>query len=128
MKTPRVSVIIVSHNGLSIIQKCLPSVVQTKWENFQIIFVDNHSTDGSAEWVVDQFPQIQILSNPENWLFSRANNEAIRKIDSDYVVLLNNDVAVSEDWLQPLIEYAQKSDRIAALQPKILQFNRRKSL
>ncbi len=125
MKTPRVAVIIVSYNGLPIVQECLPSVVQTKWDNLQIVFVDNHSSDDSAAWVNEQFSDIQVISNPDNWLFSRANNEAIRQIECDYVVLLNNDVAVSDDWLAPLIMYAEASSRVAALQPKILQFKRR---
>ncbi|MCY4160189.1 MAG: glycosyltransferase family 2 protein [Bacteroidetes bacterium] len=123
--TPRVAVIVVSYNGLPIIQQCLPSVVQTKWDNLQIIFVDNHSGDDSVAWVSNQFPEIQILANPDNWLFSRANNEAIRNIDCDYAVLLNNDVAVPSTWLQPLIAYAEIHPQIAALQPKILQFDRR---
>jgi len=118
-----VAIIIVSYNGLPIVQRCLPSVVQTKWENLQIVFVDNHSTDDSVEWVADHFPEIRIISNPNNWLFSRANNEAIRKINCDYAVLLNNDVAVPDTWLLPLIEYAERFPRIGALQPKILQFD-----
>ena len=125
METPHVAVIIVSYNGLPIVQQCLPTVARTKWANLQIVFVDNHSSDNSADWVKEHFPDIQILSNPDNWLFSRANNEAIRQIECDYVVLLNNDVAVSDDWLEPLVKHAESSSCIAALQPKILQFHRR---
>ncbi len=124
MRTPSVAVIIVSYNGLPIVKACLPSVVQTKWDNLQIIFVDNHSSDGSVDWVKDQFPEVQVLSLPDNWLYSRANNEAIRDTNCEYVVLLNNDVAVPADWLHPLIECAEKSLKIAAIQPKILQFDR----
>ncbi|MCY3631035.1 MAG: glycosyltransferase family 2 protein [Rhodothermaceae bacterium] len=125
METPHVAVIIVSYNGLPIVQQCLPTVAQTKWENLQIVFVDNHSSDDSVGWVREHFPNIQILSNPDNWLFSRANNEAIRQTECDYVALLNNDVAVSDDWLEPLVKRAESSSRIAVLQPKILQFHRR---
>jgi len=125
MPTPSVAVIIVSYNGLPIIQKCLPSVVHTDWDNLQIVFVDNHSTDHSVQWVKEHFPSVEILSNPDNWLFSRANNEAIRNLKTDYVILLNNDVEVSKDWLSPLIEYAEKFPQIGALQPKILQFKHR---
>ncbi len=125
METPRVAIIVVSHNGLPIVQQCLPTVAQTKWDNLQIVFVDNHSSDDSATWVKENFPEIQILHNPDNWLFSRANNEAIRQFECDYVVLLNNDVSVPDDWLAPLVKYIENSPRIAALQPKILQFDRR---
>lgn len=125
MVLPHVTVIIVSYNGLPIVQKCLPSVVRTDWDRLQIMFVDNHSTDSSVAWVREHFPGIHILSHPDNWLFSRANNEAIRATESDYVVLLNNDVEVTEGWLRPLVEYAERFPRVAALQPKILQFDRR---
>jgi len=125
MPTPRVAVIIVSYNGLPIVQKCLPTVVQTNWENLQIIFVDNQSSDQSVEWVTENFPKIKVIQHPQNWLFSRANNEVIRAIEADYVVLLNNDVAVSEDWLTTLVKYAEKFPKVGALQPKILQFHQR---
>ncbi len=123
MRTPRVAVIIVSYNALPVIQKCLTSVVQTTWPNLEIVFADNNSTDGSTEWVANRFPEVRIIRHPDNWLFSRGNNEAIRKVTADYVVLLNNDVAVPEDWLQPLVSFAESNPSIAALQPKILQFN-----
>jgi len=125
MPAPRVAVIIVSYNGLPIVQKCLPSVIQTKWDNLQIIFVDNHSIDRSVQWVKENFPEIHVIQHPGNWLFSRANNEAIRETEADYVVLLNNDVAVSDDWLECLVEYAEQFPLMGALQPKILQFHQK---
>ena len=125
MRTPRVAVIIVSYNALPILQKCLPTVAQTSWPNLEIVFADNNSTDGSSEWIAGQFPGIRIIRHPENWLFSRGNNEAIREVTADYIVLLNNDVAVPEDWLQPLVSFAESNPSFAALQPKILQFSRR---
>ncbi|MCY4225534.1 MAG: glycosyltransferase family 2 protein [Bacteroidetes bacterium] len=127
MVTPSVAVIIVSYNGLPIIQKCLPSVVQTDWDNLRIIFVDNHSSDQSIAWVQEHFPNVEIMAHPDNWLFSRANNEAIESLKTDYVILLNNDVEVSRNWLSPLVEYAEKFPQIGALQPKILHFKKRDS-
>lgn len=125
MKVPHVAIVIVSYNGLAILQKCIPTVVKTKWANLEIILVDNHSADESVNWVRECFPDIKIIFNPENWLFSRANNEAFRQTDCDYFVLLNNDVSVPDDWLRPLVEYAEQSPETAAIQPKILQFHRR---
>ena len=127
MSSPSVAVIIVSYNGLPIIEKCLPSVIQTEWDNLRIIFVDNHSTDHSIEWVKEHFPNVEIIAHPDNWLFSRANNKAIHTLKTDYVILLNNDVEVSPNWLLPLVEYAEKFPKIGALQPKILHFKQRDS-
>ena len=125
MAAPRVTVIIVSWNALPIVKKCLPSVTQTLWPNLEVVFADNASTDGSSQWVASNCPKVHIIRHPKNWLFSRGNNEAIRQTRGDYVVLLNNDVEVPPDWLEPLVAVAERDERIAAVQPKILQFEHR---
>ncbi len=125
MRIPQVSIIVVSWNALTIVQRCLPSVVESKWPGLQVIFADNASTDGSAEWVAARFPEVQVIRHPENWRFCRGNNEAIRQSESDYVLLLNNDVEVPSDWLEPLIALAESDPLIAAVQPKIMQFDER---
>ena len=125
MSVPRVTVIVVSWNALPVVRQCLPSVTRTRWPNLELVLADNASTDGTADWVQQQFPQIRLIRHPENWMFSRGNNEAIRQTEGDYIVLLNNDVEVPPDWLEPLVDQAESSGRIAAVQPKILQFKQR---
>ncbi|MDE2730894.1 MAG: glycosyltransferase family 2 protein [Bacteroidota bacterium] len=125
MSVPRVTVIIVSWNALPIVRRCLPSVARTRWPSLELVLADNASTDGTAAWVQQQFPQIRLIRHPENWKFSRGNNEAIRQTEGDYIVLLNNDVEVPPDWLEPLVARAESNRRIAAVQPKILQFEQR---
>ena len=123
MSVPLVSIIIVSWNALTVLQRCLPSVLRSTWPRLQFVFVDNASTDGSADWVSAQLPDIKIIRNSTNWRFCRANNEAIRQTSGDYVVLLNNDVAVGSEWLEPLVALAEDNERIAAVQPKIMQLD-----
>lgn len=125
MPLPRVSVIIVSWNALPLLKQCLPSVVQTDYANLEIILADNASTDGSSEWVAATYPDIRIIRHPDNWLFSRGNNVAMRQATGDYVVLLNNDVETPPGWLQPMVDAAIRDPNIAAVQPKILQYARR---
>ena len=123
--SPRVSVIIVSWNALPLLQQCLPSVVATEYPNLEIILADNASTDGSAAWVEKTFPTVKVVRHPENWLFCRGNNAAMPHATGAYVVLLNNDVEVSPTWLGPLVRLMEAEQDVAAVQPKLLQFDER---
>ena len=125
MSMPKVTVIIVSWNALPIVQRCLPSVVKTDWANLEVVLADNASTDGTADWVATHWPSVRVMRHAENWRFCRGNNEVIRTCASDYVVLLNNDVEVEPDWLEHLVSMAEQDSSIAAVQPKILQFDHR---
>ena len=123
---PRVSIVIVTWNGLELIQKCLPSVVDTAYENAEIVVADNASTDGTAEWIESTYPdRVDVVRHPENWAFCRGNNEAIPATSGKYVVLLNNHVEVPPDWLDPLVETMEADPELAAVQPKLLQYEDR---
>ncbi|NNE36488.1 MAG: glycosyltransferase family 2 protein [Rhodothermales bacterium] len=120
---PRVSVIIVSWDGLALLQKCLPSVLATEYDNFEIVVVDNGSVDGSVEWLTQQ--DVTLLPQESNLGFCGGNNVGIAKTSSDFVVLLNNDVEVAADWLSELVAQASTEPTIAAVQPKILDYSDR---
>ncbi len=120
--SPRVSVIIVSWNALALLQKCLPSVAQTDYPNLELILADNASEDDSAAWVEARYPEVNIVRHPDNWLFCRGNNEAIRHATGKYVLLLNNDVEVPPGWLRPLVETMENDPHVGAAQPKLLQY------
>lgn len=122
---PRVSIVIVSWNALPLLKTCLPSVRDTSYPDFEIVLADNASTDGSAEWVQQRFPEVNVVRHPENWMFCRGNNEAIPHTTGRYVVLLNNDVEVDPNWLQPLVDVLERDPEVAAVQPKLLQHERR---
>ena len=118
---PLVSIVIVSWNALPLLKQCLPSVVDSRYPNIEIIVADNASTDGTAEWLHQRFPQVSVVRHPENWMFCRGNNEAIPHTSGKYVVLLNNDVEVSPGWLEPLVDLMEQEPSVAAVQPKLLQ-------
>ncbi len=120
-----VSIIIVTWNALPLLKKCLPSVVATDYAPLEIVLADNASTDGSAEWVKAAYPGVKVVRHPENWAFCRGNNEAIPHATGDYIVLLNNDVAVTPGWLAPLVRAMDEDPSVAAVQPKLLQFTER---
>ncbi len=120
-----VSIIIVSWNALALLKQCLPSVVATNYPNLEIILADNASTDDSVAWVMQTWPQIKIVQHPENWAFCKGNNEAIPHASGDYIVLLNNDVEVPANWLQPLVDLLDDNPSAGAVQPKLLQYTNR---
>ncbi len=122
---PRVSIVIVTWNGRHLLEKCLPSVVATDYPDLEIIVADNASTDGTATWLAEQYPEVKVVRHPENWAFCRGNNEAIPYCTGDYILLLNNDIEVPANWLTPLVRRMEQTPRLGALQPKLLQYSRR---
>ncbi|NBC17963.1 MAG: glycosyltransferase [Bacteroidetes bacterium] len=122
---PLVSIVIVTWNALPLLQQCLPSVVATDYPNLEIILADNASSDGSAEWVEAMHPSVTIVRHPENWAFARGNNAALDHAEGDYVLLLNNDVEVPPDWLDPLVATMETHPDVGAVQPKLLQHHAR---
>lgn len=122
---PRVSVIIVTWNARSLLERFLPSVAATTYPNVEIVVADNASEDDSVDFVRSAYPDIRIVRHSENLAFCAGNNAVIRDTTGEYVVLLNNDVEVEPDWLQPLVARAEADKSVGALQPKVLQADSR---
>ncbi len=100
------SVVIPNWNGRDLLEKYLPPLVRAMagHPDNEILVVDNGSTDGSAAFVREHFPQVRVLALPENLGFGGGSNAGIRAAKNDIVVLLNSDMRVAEDFLQPLLE------------------------
>ncbi|MEO0560118.1 MAG: glycosyltransferase family 2 protein [Bacteroidota bacterium] len=121
---PRVSVIIVTWNGLELLKRFLPSVLATAYPNLEIVIADNASTDGTAEWLAANHPGVVVARHPENWLFARGNNAALASATGELLCFLNNDVEVPPDWLHPLVA-ALDDPGVVAVQPKLRQLDDR---
>jgi GT2 family glycosyltransferase len=120
--SPKVSIIILNWNGKKWLAQFLPSVAATTYLNHEIILVDNGSTDDSIAFTKSNFPQVRIIALDKNYGFTVGNNLALPHIDTPYYVLLNSDVEVSPNWLEPLVEKMESDEKIAAIQPKIRMF------
>jgi GT2 family glycosyltransferase len=116
----QVSVVILNYNTRELLERFLPSVLKTAYPNMRLVVVDNGSTDGSADWVEEHIPEAEVIRFTENHGFAGGYEHALQRIDSEYYVLLNSDVEVSPNWLQPLVEMAENNKAIAAIQPKVL--------
>ncbi|MBI1870778.1 MAG: glycosyltransferase family 2 protein [Chlamydiae bacterium] len=115
----QVSIVVVNWNGKSLLEKCLSSLFEGDDQNFEIIFVDNGSVDGSVDFVAGRFPQIKIVRNQSNLGFAIANNIGAQNASGAFLLFLNNDTIVEKDFLSKLIEGIKDEEEVAACQPKI---------
>ena len=123
LSSPSVAIVILNYNGKLLLQKFLPSVIQSTYINKKIVVADNASTDDSVTYLKQQHPTIQIITLSKNYGFSKGYNEALKQIRADYYILLNSDIEVQPQWVEPLIQLMEKDNTIAACQPKILSYN-----
>jgi len=117
-----VAVVILNWNGKSFLEKFLPSVVKYS-ENARIIIADNNSSDDSISFLSTSYPDIEIIKLDNNYGFAGGYNKALKQIDTEYYVLLNSDVEVTENWLKPMAQLLNNDSSIAACQPKIKDYN-----
>jgi len=122
MPNPTVAVVILNFNGKKLLQKFLPAVIDNS--KSAIVYVaDNASTDDSILFLKTEFPQVKLIQLTTNFGFAKGYNEALQQVESDYFVLLNSDVEVTPNWLEPIINLMESDKKIAAAQPKILAYN-----
>ncbi len=117
----QIAVVILNWNGVDLLEKFLPSVVENTPEA-DIFIADNASTDHSISYVREHFTGVKIIENKSNLGFAAGYNEALKKVNNPYLVLLNSDVQVTPNWLKPMIDLFEKEPQTAILQPKILDY------
>jgi len=122
----KVAVVILNFNGEDYLKKFLPGVVGYS-KPYSVVVVDNASTDRSVEIVKTQFPDVRVIIHPRNEGFCRGYNLALQQIDAQYYVLLNSDVEVTSNWIDPIIEMMEGDLSIGACQPKILSYHHKQS-
>jgi len=107
VKTPKISIIIVNYNGKDYLENCLSSIFKTEYQNFEVIVVDNASTDGSVQQIRQKFPTTKIIFNKKN-LGSAGRNSGIVHAQGEFVVLLDSDTIVSPNWLSEFMAAFEK--------------------
>jgi len=118
-----VSVIIVNYNGAHHLKECLDSLREQTFRDFDVILVDNASTDDSVAFTRNTCPEAVIIENRENVGYGGGNNAGIRQSRGRYVVLLNNDTKVDPQWLEKLIGPAEKDKRVGMCASKIMDYS-----
>lgn len=120
-----IAVVLLNWNGLELLKQFLPIVERFSAE--AVIYVaDNNSTDGSKHFVETQFPSVKWIQLSDNFGYAKGYNEALKQVNEEYICLLNTDIEVTENWLQPILDLFQKDNSIGIIQPKILDFKNKK--
>lgn len=116
---PVTKVVILNWNGSAHLRTFLPSVIRTTPSDIGIVVADNGSTDDSRNVIRLEFPSVELLELDANYGFAGGYNRALSRIEADYFILLNSDVATTEGWCEPLVAALDNNLSLAAVQPKI---------
>ncbi len=125
MKYPKVYIIILNWNGVKDTLECLESVFKLNYSNFEVIVVDNGSTDNSVETIRKMYPQVTLIENEKNLGYAGGNNIGMRyamEYEAEYVWLLNNDTVVESNALSKLIASADNRPEIGLISPVIYYY------
>jgi GT2 family glycosyltransferase len=124
-KLKKTAIVILNWNGQRFLEKFLPQVVLHSSEVADVIIADNASTDNSLQWLAAHYPNVRVLRNIKNYGFAQGYNEALKKVPHDYYILLNSDIEVTANWIQPLFEMMESDRLIAACQPVIRSWHQK---
>ena len=124
MTTSTASVLVLNHDGREHLATCLPSLERQTYpnESFEVVVVDNGSTDGSVEYVRARHPAVRVIPLRRNLGFAAAYNRAVTEVDHDWVALLNNDTRVESTWLEELVTTGRRHGA-GAVASKILDWD-----
>jgi len=120
----KVKIVILNWNGRAHLERFLPSVVAHSGEA-SVVVADNGSNDDSVPFLREHYPQVELLQLDQNYGFAEGYNRALSRIEADCYVLLNSDVEVEEGWLNPLVTRLAADEKVAALAPKIISYERK---
>ena len=117
----QVTIVIPNYNGKHFMKPCLESLDKQTYRGFEIIVVDNASSDGSMEYMKETYPGIRCIALDKNYGFSRAVNEGIRASRTPYVILLNNDTTVDPHYVEEMVRAIRRSKKIFSVSSKMIQ-------
>ncbi len=120
----KIAVVILNWNGAKLLEQFLPSVIAFS-DEATIYVADNASTDASIEVIQNQFPTVKIIQNTGNFGFAKGYNEALKFVEEEYYALVNSDIEVTENWLQPIEAIFDNEPKTAIIQPKLLDFKKK---
>jgi hypothetical protein len=118
----KTAIVILNWNGKKLLEQFLPSIVKFSSDEAEIYVADNASEDTSISYIKHHFPSVKIVKNTENGGYAKGYNDALQKIDADIYCLINSDVEVTLNWLNPILTVFNTDENTAIIQPKILAF------
>ncbi len=128
---PEISIVLLNVNQHKITIDCIKSLRDNDYTNFEIVLVDNGSTDESVKIfysLIQEFSNLKLIENRENLGFAEGNNVGIRNCDGNYILLLNNDTIVKKNFLSSMIEATKKFPKAGAFGPKMYFWDKRSEI
>ena len=117
----KVTIVIPNYNGKHFMEPCLSSLSEQTYKDFHILVVDNASSDGSIEYMEENYPDIELIKLQKNFGFSKAVNIGIQHSRTPYVILLNNDTTVDTRYVEEMVKAIEKSPKIFSVSSKMIQ-------
>lgn len=117
----KVTIVIPNYNGKHFMEPCLSSLSEQTCKDFHILVVDNASSDGSIEYMEENYPDIELIKLQKNYGFSKAVNIGIQHSRTPYVILLNNDTTVDTRYVEEMVKAIEKSPKIFSVSSKMIQ-------
>lgn len=120
-KRSEVAIVVLNYNGEEYLESFLPFMTDSYSKGISKIYViDNNSTDDSVQYIREWHPEVGVIQLDKNYGFAEGYNRGLSQIDADYFVILNSDVQVTDNWLDPIIELMKRDNSIGVVQPKIM--------
>ena len=110
MKLPSISIIVLNWNGKKMTEECLNSLMPQLNKNFEVLVVDNASTDGSVEYLKKKFKKIKLIRSKENLGYAGGNNLGVKKAKGNYILILNNDIILDKNFLKEIWKHKDDAD------------------
>lgn len=115
----KVAIVVLNWNGKDYLEKFIPGILNHLPTYAQLIIADNNSTDDSISFLKNNYPELKLVINKENGGFAKGYNDALKKVEAEYFVLLNSDIEIKSNWIEPIFELMESDKSIAICQPKI---------
>ncbi|MBK8636692.1 MAG: riboflavin biosynthesis protein RibF [Saprospiraceae bacterium] len=113
-------IVILNYNGEEYLESYLSTILESSHHDFDIVVVDNASTDSSVDYINEWHPEVKVVELSQNYGYAGGYNKGLQQIDAKYFALVNSDVLVKEPWLDPILAYMDQHPEVVAMQPKIL--------
>lgn len=121
----KVAVVILNWNGRRMLEQFLPSVTACTCGDAEVVVADNGSTDDSLAFLAQAYPHLRVVALDKNYGFAEGYNRALKQVEADYYVLLNDDVEVTPGWIEPVVAQMERNPLTAVCQPKLLMYDQR---
>jgi len=119
------AIALLNFNGMKHLPEFLPTVIKHTPDNCKIYLIDNNSSDDSVKWTREKYPQIEIIELLENTGYAGGYNLGLQLVNEKYLALVNTDVAFDSNWLTPAMDFLDKNEEVACVQPKLLSYKKK---